>query len=129
MSLRVSMKKHPPKHLVLWDGECGFCRRNVEWLLAHDRYGHLHSQPNQEAEISPELRAACQKSVHVIKASGEILRGGRAVLFCGQQTRWHQLARIATWPVFLPFIELGYALIAKNRGVFSKFLFTPGQGE
>ncbi len=111
------------KHLILWDGDCGFCRRSVNWLLANDRYGRLRAQPNQQAEISDDLRAACQKSVHVIKGDGEILRGGRAVLFCGQQTRWHQLARIGMWPVFLPFIEIGYAIIARNRGVFSRFLF------
>lgn len=112
------------KHLVLWDGECGFCRRSVMWLLARDRYGHLEAQSNQEADISDELRAACQNAVHVVKSNGEILRGGRAVLFCGTQTRWHQLARIALWPVFLPFVEIGYAIVAKNRGLFSKVLFT-----
>ena len=125
MKTRHQNPKHQkPKHLVLWDGQCGFCRRSVKWLLAHDRFGHLQAIPSQEAEISPELRAACQNAVHVIKNDGEILRAGRAVLFCGQQTRWHQLARIAGWPIFLPFIEIGYALIAKNRGVVSKFLFT-----
>ncbi len=112
------------KHLVLWDGDCGFCKRSVLWLLSHDRYGHLEAQSNQTADISDELRAACQKAVHVVKNDGEILRGGRAVLFCGTQTRWHQLARIALWPMFLPFVEVGYAFIAKNRAIFSKFLFT-----
>jgi predicted DCC family thiol-disulfide oxidoreductase YuxK len=112
------------KNLVLWDGECGFCRRSVAWLAKHDRYGTLKFQPNQEADISPQLRAACQNSIHVIKSDGEILRGGRAVMFCGAQTRWHQLARIAQWPIFLPFVEVGYAFLAKNRSLFSKFLFT-----
>ncbi len=115
------------KHLVLWDGNCGFCRRSVGWLLAHDRFGHLEAMPNQQADISPQLRAACQHSVHVIQSGGEILRGGRAVMFCGQQTRWHQLARIALWPIFLPFVEIGYAFIAKNRGLFSRLLFTNEQ--
>lgn len=119
LSLILQMQKH----LILWDGNCGFCRRSVRWLLAHDRYGRLEAQANQEAEISEALRAACQKAVHVVKSDGEILRAARAVLFCGAQTRWHQLARIAMWPVFLPFVEIGYALIAKNRGVFSRFLF------
>ena len=112
------------KHLVLWDGDCGFCRRSVKWLLSHDRFGHLEAQSNQEADISPELREACQNAVHVVKSDGEILRGGRAVLFCGTQTRWNRLARIGLWPVVLPFIEIGYAIVAKNRAVFSKFLFT-----
>lgn len=118
------MKQH---HLILWDGECGFCRRTVSWLLAHDRFGHLQARPNQEADIPDELRAACQSSVHVVKSDGKVLRGGRAVLFCGQQTRWHQLARIGMWPVFLPFIEIGYAFVAKHRHIFSRFLFTGEQ--
>ena len=111
------------QHLVLWDGNCGFCRRAVEWLQKQDRYGALKFQPNQEADISQELRSACQSSVHVVKSDGEILRGGRAMLFCGQFTRWHQLARIGQWLLFLPFVELGYAIIAKNRMLFSKLLF------
>lgn len=112
------------KHLVLWDGECGFCRRSVKWLLRHDRFGHLQAIPSQEAEISEELRAACQNAVHVLKSDGEILRAGRAILFCGTQTKWNRLARIGLWPVFLPFVEVGYALVARNRGLFSKWLFT-----
>lgn len=111
------------KHLVLWDGDCGFCRRSVQWLQKQDRYGALKFQPNQEADISPQLRQACQSAVHVIKSDGEILKAGRAVLFCAQFTRWHQLARMGQWPIFLPFIELGYALVAKNRMFFSKILF------
>ncbi|HEX8465080.1 MAG TPA: DUF393 domain-containing protein [Abditibacterium sp.] len=120
----MPLSKNPAKNLVLWDGECGFCRRSVAWLAKYDRYGTLKFQPNQEADISPQLREACQNSVHVVKSDGEILRGGRAVMFCGEQTKWHRLARIAQWPIFLPFVELGYALVAKNRGLFSKFLFT-----
>lgn len=112
------------KHLILWDGDCGFCRRAIAWLLSHDRYGHLEATPNQQADISLELREQCQTAVHVIKANGEILRAGRASLFCLRQTRWHQLARIGEWPLVLPFVELGYAIIARNRMLFSRFLFT-----
>jgi predicted DCC family thiol-disulfide oxidoreductase YuxK len=116
--------KQTPRHLVLWDGDCGFCRRAMQWLLKHDRYGRLVAVPNQEAAISPELRAQCQKAVHVIKDDGSILRAGRAMLFCLEQTRWHRLARIGGWPIFIPFIEMGYALVARNRALLSKFLFT-----
>ncbi|MBW3637307.1 MAG: DUF393 domain-containing protein [Armatimonadetes bacterium] len=112
------------KHLVLWDGECGFCRRSVAWLQKHDRFGALQFEPFQEADISPALRVACRDAIHVLKSDGEMLRAGRAALFCGQQTRWHRLARLAGWPVFLPLVEIGYAIVAKNRQFVSKFLFT-----
>lgn len=115
------------QHLVLWDGECGFCRRCTAWLHLHDRYGALTFCPYQEADLSPELRQACSQAMHVVKANGEIVRGGRAALFCGRFTRWHQLARIGEWPVFLPFVELGYKIVAANRGFFSDLLFRSGR--
>lgn len=112
------------KHLVLWDGDCGFCRRSVQWLQKHDRFGSLRFEPSQSAHISPELRAACRDSIHVVKSDGEILRAGRAALFCGRQTRWHRLARLAQWPIFLPLVEIGYGWVARNRHIVSKFVFT-----
>lgn len=110
------------KHLVLWDGECGFCRRCVGFLARHDRFGRLEFCPYQEAELSPPLREACSHAMHVIKTNGEIIRAGRAAMFCAQFTRWHRLARIAQWPIFLPFVELGYKIVAANRGLFSQIL-------
>ena len=109
--------------LVLWDGECGFCRRSIVWLRAHDRFGSLDFCPYQEADISPPLRAACEKALHVVKSDGEIVRAGRAMLFCGRFTRFHQLARLGEWPLFLPFVELGYRVIAANRGRISRLLW------
>jgi uncharacterized protein YqjF (DUF2071 family)/predicted DCC family thiol-disulfide oxidoreductase YuxK len=95
------IRENKAKHRVLWDGECGFCRRSVEWLARHDRFGALEFQANQDADLSPQLRAACQESVHVIKSNGEILKAGRAMLFCLRFTRWNRLARIAEWSFVL----------------------------
>ena len=111
-----------PKHLVLWDGQCGFCRRCVVWLRAHDRFSALEFCPFQEADLSPELRAACENSIHVIKRNGEILNGGRAALFLGRFTRWNRLARVGEWPMFLPLVEMGYKIVANNRPFFSKLV-------
>ncbi len=111
------------KHLVLWDGGCGFCRRCVNFLRSHDRFGGLEFCPFQEADLTPELRDACSRAMHVIKTDGDILKGGRAALFCARFTRWHQLARVGEWPVFLPFVELGYKVVAANRSLLSKWLF------
>ncbi|RYG60219.1 DUF393 domain-containing protein [bacterium] len=110
----------PNKHLVLWDGECGFCRRCVVWLRKQSRSDSLEFCPYQEADLSPELREACSRSIHVIKSNGEILKAGKAAMFLGRFTRWNRLARMGEWPMFLPFIELGYSIVANNRPFFSK---------
>ena len=112
-----------PRHLVLWDGECGFCRRSVEWLAAHDRRHALEFKPYQDVELAPSLRAACERAMHVITSDGQVLSGGRAMMFCGQFTRFSGWARLAQWPIFLPFIELGYKFVARNRDLISRFFF------
>ena len=37
----------PPKHLVLFDGECGFCDKTVQWLLDKDDHEELYFAPLQ----------------------------------------------------------------------------------
>lgn len=108
---------------MLWDGDCGFCRRSVEWLASQDRRGALEFKPYQSVALAPSLKEACSHAVHVIKADGEVIRGGRAMMFCGLFTRFSGWARIATWPVFLPFIELGYKVVARNRNLVSHLFF------
>lgn len=122
--LTQPLQKPRARHLVLWDGDCGFCRRSVEWLAAHDRRGALEFKPYQSVELAPSLQESCGHAVHVIKSDGQVLRAGRAMMFCGQFTRYGGWARIAQWPIFLPFIELGYAFIARNRMWLSRFFFT-----
>ena len=111
------------RHLVLWDGDCGFCRRGIEWIATQDRRGALDFKPYQSVELAPSLREACKSALHVIKADGKVIRAGRAMMFCGTFTRFSGWARLGMWPIFLPFVELGYKFIANNRMLFSKFLF------
>jgi len=109
--------------LILYDGNCGFCKRSVHWLLRHDRYGALRAEPNQSSDISPELRAACQNAVHVVTAGGQVLKAGRACLYCGRFTRWNRVARLLEVPPLIWGVEIGYWLIANNRSRVSGWLF------
>ena len=111
------------RHLVLWDGDCGFCRRSVAWLASQDKRGALEFKPYQSVALAPSLKEACKSAVHVIKTDGTVIKAGRAMMFCGTFTRFSGWARIALWPIFLPFIEIGYKFIAANRMLMSKFLF------
>lgn len=111
---------------ILWDGECGFCRRAAAWFVQHSR-GKLRAMPFQEAPsppMTPELWAAYEKAVHVILADGRIVRAGRAVLFLLEQVGWGWLARILRIPPLIWLVEWGYRIIANNRPFFARFFFT-----
>jgi len=112
-------------HWIVWDGECGFCRRSVEWALAHDVRGQFRAVPYQEVPsppMTPALREACRRAVHVRTADGRWLRGGRASLFILERIGWPRLARVAALPPLVWLVEAAYALVARNRAFFSRLL-------
>ena len=74
--------------------------------------------------MTPELYAACEHAIHVIRADGGVLRAGRASLFVLEQIGWRRTARLLALPPFVWAVELGYRIVAANRPFFSRFLFT-----
>ena len=74
--------------------------------------------------MTPALRVACEKAVHVLTADGQVLRAGRASLFVLEQVGYRAIARLLRLPPFVWAVELGYKLVAANRTFFSRFLFT-----
>ena len=115
------------KHWILWDGDCGFCRRTVNWALRRDRGGVFHALPYQEAPsppMSPELAAECRKAVHVLTREGRVLRAGRATLFILEHAGWGLFARLLALPPLVWGVEGVYWVVASNRDFFARFLFT-----
>jgi predicted DCC family thiol-disulfide oxidoreductase YuxK len=112
--------------LLLWDGTCGFCRRSVDAVLRKDTGHAFLALPYQEAPsppMTPALRAACARSFHVVRADGGVLRAGRAALYVLARLGHPVLARVLALPPLVWAVELGYWLVARNRQLFSKYLF------
>jgi predicted DCC family thiol-disulfide oxidoreductase YuxK len=117
-----------PRHLLLWDGKCGLCRRAAEWVRRRDRLERFEIVPYQEAAappMTPQLRAACQRAMHVVTADGRILRAGRASLFVLRETGNRRLAAILSLPPLVWAVELAYRIVARNRSQLSWLIFPP----
>ncbi len=113
-----------PAGLVLFDGDCGFCRRSIGWLRRQLRPGvELAFCPYQSADISPQLRAACQEAVHVLAPDGTLYRAGRAVVYCLLLSRWRRLGLLLRWGPPLWLLERLYAFVASHRSFISRFIF------
>src|SRR5437899_4559018 len=118
--LRVS--NPPPKPLMIWDGECHFCRRWIErWREI--TAGKIEHAPYQEiADRFPEIpREQFQRSVVYIDKTGQVFVAADAVyrsLRCRPSKKW------LWWsyqhiPGFAAVSELGYNFIARHRGFAS----------
>lgn len=120
----LAVRNPPSKPLLIFDGECHFCRRWIErWreLTA----GTVEYAPFQEvAERFPEIpREAFERSVQFIDTDGTIFSGAEAVFrSLGQNRR----CRWMVWcyqrvPGFAAITEAAYAFVARSRQTASFF--------
>lgn len=120
------------RFLIVWDGECGFCRRAVDWFMRHDREHQFRATPFQDApdsQLTPAQRTRAERAVLVVTPEGRYRSAGRAVLFALEQIGWHPwLARLGQNKPFVWLVELGYWLVARNRPRLSKLLFRGWSG-
>ena len=118
--LRVS--NPPPKSLLIWDGECHFCRRWIErWRVI--TAGEVEYAPYQEtAERFPEIpREQFQRSVVYIDKTGEVFVAAAAVY---QSLRCRPTKKWLWWsyqhiPGFGAISEFGYRFVARHRAFAS----------
>jgi len=110
---------------ILWDGQCAFCGRWIEWVRLHDRNGRFRAVPFQEAPSPPmtsELYERCRRAVQVLANDGAIISGGAAVAFILEQVGHPRLGQFLSWRPIAPLTEWGYRLVAGNRGLLSRLL-------
>jgi predicted DCC family thiol-disulfide oxidoreductase YuxK len=104
--------------VVIFDGDCGFCRRRVEWLRTHAK-AELEIIAWQEADLESFALTAAQCQQRVQWVEGSIHASGGAAIArcfqgCGQP--WRLLGSAMRLPGIRSLAELGYRVVAANRG-------------
>jgi predicted DCC family thiol-disulfide oxidoreductase YuxK/uncharacterized membrane protein YphA (DoxX/SURF4 family) len=125
VSTIIKVANPPPKPLLLFDGDCGFCRRWVSrWQNATgDALDYRPFQDETVADQFPEIpRQNLEEAVHLISPDGSVCAAAEAVfqsLSMGGVERW------LFWcyrkiPSFSYLTELIYEEVAANREFLSK---------
>lgn len=70
--------------------------------------------------MTPELREACVRAVHVVTPEGEILRAGRASLDVLERLGYRRLVALSRRRPLIWVVEIGYAFVARNRSWIGK---------
>jgi predicted DCC family thiol-disulfide oxidoreductase YuxK len=109
---------------LVWDGDCGFCRRSVQHLRL--RIGErLEFEPYQTAHARfPSIPVeAFREAVHLVETDGRVSRGAEAVfraIACGGPAL--PLAAYRRLPGFASLSEWGYRQVASHRPFFSRLV-------
>ena len=118
MKISLHVSNLPPKPLIIWDGDCHFCRRWIErWReITRDEVDYEISQ--KVGDRFPEIpREQFERSVIYIETDGAVYSGAEAVfrsLRCRSSKKW------LAWsydrlPGFAPVSESLYKIISCNR--------------
>jgi predicted DCC family thiol-disulfide oxidoreductase YuxK len=115
----------PPKHVILYDRDCGFCKWSLDKVLLWDRRGRLRAVAIQSAEgerllteMDPERRL---DSWHLAGPGGTVTSAGAAAA---------PLARLLPGGMPLAFLfgrfpratERAYRWVAEHRGSLARLL-------
>src|SRR5438094_6796199 len=119
-SLRVS--NAPPKPLLIWDGECDFCRLWIErWREITE--GKVDYATYQEAAVRfPEIPVdQFTRAMAFIKPDGDVFFAADAVY---RSLAYRRSRRLLAWsydrvPGFAAVSETGYGFIARHRNFTS----------
>ncbi|MDP9185795.1 MAG: lipase maturation factor family protein, partial [Verrucomicrobiota bacterium] len=122
MKTPLHISNPPPKPLMIWDGDCHFCRRWIERWREITRGAVDYATSQESTERFPEIpREQFERSVIYIETDGSVFSGAEAVfrsLRCRPSKRW------LAWsykhvPGFAPVSESFYKIISLNRGFAS----------
>jgi len=116
MHLRVS--NPPPKPLMIWDGECHFCKRWIERWREITAGTVDYATYQEEAARFPEIPIEhFKRAVAFIDSNGEAFFGAEAVY---RSLRYRSSRKWLAWsydhvPGFAPISEGVYKFIARHR--------------
>lgn len=121
---------------LIYDGDCPFCKRCVDWIAHRARPGALEFLPCQapsRPERFPQVtEAACMEGMQLVMPGGQVRAGETALpdLF-RMMRRWRWLAFVFELPVVRWVSPYAYRWTARHRYMISEFVRrkAPSSGE
>ncbi|MFP2912955.1 lipase maturation factor family protein, partial [Pyxidicoccus sp. 3LFB2] len=113
------MRGFAPRPLVLFDGDCGFCRRWVaRWQLS--TRGHVRFEAGRwwHRWLLGIRKADMRKAMQLVEPSGRVSQGAEAVfrmLAWSPRASTRMASKVGLLPGVLHVAKGAYALIARNR--------------
>ena len=117
------MSQPPQRPLLIYDGECGFCRRWIDRWQAMTGTSVAYAPSQEVGAAYPEIDPATfRRTVVLVEPDGRISEGAEAVLRALATVpgrRW-PLALYRRLPGFAPLAEAAYRQVASHRSLLSR---------
>ena len=106
--------------VIVYDGECSFCLRQVERMRRRDVDGLFEMIPRQEPGLTERfsqlLEGDFNRGMRLIRPDGRVLVGADAIYGIARRLRrWRWFAWLYRVPLLHGLCKWGYGWIAANR--------------
>lgn len=118
---------------LIYDGECGLCRKAAKWVNSHARPGEIETLPCQSEERKrrfPNMdEARCLEAMQLVLTNGDVYSGEEALSPLFKRMRgWRWVAGVFSLPLVNRVSPPLYRAIAKHRHDLAG-LFKQGPGK
>ena len=117
------------KTLVVFDSDCGFCQASVDWFATRAEAAGVPVELIAYQDGTAQTRypqvdwSHAETGMQVMLATGEVRKDIRAVAAClALVPGWKWFGALLDFILLRPFTQLGYRLVAGNRGKISGWL-------
>lgn len=121
---RTVRQAPPDKPLLIFDGDCGFCRRWIaRWQKATGDRVDFAAYQEVEARFPEIPRADFAQAVQLIEPDGRVQSGADAVfrIFDFAPKGAPLLRFLRQLPGVMPIARAAYRIVAANRTFYSRF--------
>ena len=109
--------------LVLYDADCGLCRRLAHWLATEPALIPLVPIPAQSARAARLFPGRAPAELTVVSDEGAVWAGDHAWIMCLYALRnYRDWARKLSHPRLLPLARQAFAALSKHRATISRFM-------
>jgi predicted DCC family thiol-disulfide oxidoreductase YuxK len=117
--------QRPGADVILFDGQCRFCRAQVQRLARWDKQGRLAFLSLHDPRVAqwyPDLtHEALMQEMYLVDGQGRRHRGAAAIRYLSRKL-WPLclVAPLLHVPFSLPLWQWGYRLVARRRYLFGR---------
>jgi predicted DCC family thiol-disulfide oxidoreductase YuxK len=109
-----------PRPVVVYDGECRFCLKQVDRLRGRDEHEAFEFVPRQAEGLDERFPKLAEgdfdTGLRLVRTDGELVVGADAIYQIARQLRgYRRLAWLYRVPGLRGLLRLAYAWVAKNR--------------
>ena len=119
--------EHPERPVLIFDGDCPFCRRSIAWIQTNSRpesFEYLPCQAEDRKVRFPDMQeSTCMESVQLVLPGGTVYSGDKALPHIFPRlTRYRWLSKLLAIPGAKALAPHVYGWIARHRYALSAII-------